>query len=1085
MANCSCSSDNNGKGCFDRRDFLKTVGAGAVSLGALEQALGAATGQLGENEHIRIIPENKNLDGDWVRSLFARGQKQVYSDRQELKHIGMPIGGICCGQLYLGGDGKLWLWDIFKSHYQSDYGGMSMGKNYVNPPLPNSPLEQGFAVRIKSRGKTVVRTLDSDGFADIAFRGEYPVGRVSYRDSKLPVSVDLEAFSPFVPLDAEDSALPGTVLSFTIKNTSRDDIDVDLGGWLENYVCLKQQDPFPGKRRNAVIEAKDRLTVHSTAEPPIAAKSRKRSDIVFADFEWDSYGDWKVEGKAFGDKPFDVDQIKPHNPVEKFQGHKFVNTHNTREFADLFESTGELSIAADKLTGKLTSKPFMIHRKFINFSISGGNHPGKTCINLIVDGNVVRTAAGHDSNRMRPESMSVADLEGKTARFEIIDDVQGSWGNIMLDHIVFSDVSNRQTALKNLPGYGSMAFSLVGRDAGDKVAIGLAGESFSAGKFFDGLESLDRSDRSAECDLDKRLIGGLGRKLRLKPGRQEKVDFLLTWWFPYYPNITGEFGAIQGIEFLNRHYENRFSSASAVACYMAANYDRLAGDTLKWNSVWYDSTLPHWFLDRTFVTIDCLATQTCHWFDSGRFYGWEGVTCCPGTCQHVWNYAQGLARIFPTLERTTREMVDYGIAFREDGALDYRAESGRHVAHDGQCGTILRAYREHLTAPDDAFLKRNWSKIRKSIEYIIAEDKDGDGLLEGKQYNTLDQAWYGPMAWISSMYLGVLTAGEQMAQELGDKAFQSKCASLLKKGRSNFVSELYNGEYFIHKPDPEYPDATNTNKGCHIDQLFGQSFLWQLGLERIAPAKESVSSLKALWKYNFTTDVGPYREGSTIKGGRWYAMPGEGGLLMCTWPTGGAEKATRKGWGVAVGYFNECMTGFEYQVASHMIYEGLIKEGLAIVRTIHDRYDASRRNPYNEIECSDHYSRAMASYGVFLAACGFEYHGPKAHIGFAPRLSPENFKAPFTAAQGWGSFSQQRTSRSQKETIEVKWGSLKINSMAFELAAGKKLASAKILWQGQNIAADVESKGARAEIRLKKPLVIEAQGSLTVDLDFA
>jgi len=59
------------------------------------------------------------------------------------------------------------------------------------------------------------------------------------------------------------------------------------------------------------------------------------------------------------------------------------------------------------------------------------------------------------------------------------------------------------------------------------------------------------------------------------------------------------------------------------------------------------------------------------------------------------------------------------------------------------------------------------------------------------------------------------------------------------------------------------------------------------------------------------------------------------------------------------------MTGFEYQVAAHMIWEGLVLEGLAITRTIHDRYHAAKRNPYNEVECSDHYSRAMMSYGVF------------------------------------------------------------------------------------------------------------------------
>jgi hypothetical protein len=331
-------------------------------------------------------------------------------------------------------------------------------------------------------------------------------------------------------------------------------------------------------------------------------------------------------------------------------------------------------------------------------------------------------------------------------------------------------------------------------------------------------------------------------------------------------------------------------------------------------------------------------------------------------------------------------------------------------------------------------LKKNWPGIKRATQWLIQQDADGDGLIEGQQHNTLDADWFGPVAWLSGLYLAALAAAAAMADEMGETGFAQQCRALGARGQKNITEQLFDGEYYINQPDPKHLNTVNSGTGCEIDQVMGQSWAWQVGLPRVFPEKETVAALRSLWKYNFTPDVGLYRQ--VNKPGRWYAIPGEAGLLMCTFPRSDWDftkaSGNQPGQPGVAGYFNECMTGFEYQVAGHMIGEGLVLEGLAITRAVHDRYSPLRRNPYNEIECGDHYARAMASYGVYLAACGFEYHGPNGHIGFAPRLTPTNFKAAFTAAEGWGTFAVQDA----EYKIQVRWGKLRLKTIA--LATAKK-----------------------------------------------
>ena len=978
-----------------------------------------------------LVPADKGLSKQTIQQLYSGAKRQVYTGK-DLETIGMPVGGIGAGQLYLRGDGTLALWQIFNRHVFSGYG----SQNY-RAYRPDSPVDSGFAVFVEKDGKTFTKTLDQN-FGTVEFGGEYPFGLVRYRDEGFPLSVSMRAYSPFIPLNAKDSALPATLFSITIENTSGQAVKAGLVGWLENAVLIDSAKAVHALRRSQLVNENGRTLIVHTAEraPTPDQAEAPRPTIVLADFEGADYGQWQAAGEAFGKGPA-RGTIGGQQNVSGFAGQGLVNTF----------------LGGDGPHGTLTSPPFQISRRFINFLIGGGSHAGETCMNLFVEGQIVRTAVGADNEKLDWNFWNVEELAGKTARIQIVDSFSGGWGHINVDQIELSDEPHKGPVgpIEKLPDFGSMTLALAqdGASAGDMARL--------PDDLTNREVKLHTEKDVAYPVTERRSAALMAPTVELEPGGRHVFTFVLAWFFPNHQN--------------GHEYADRFDSAPAVADYVLDNQDRLMGDTGKWYVTYYEqSTLPRWLLFRLHSTVCNLATDTCQWWKGGRFWAWEGVGCCTGTCTHVWNYAHAPARLFPELERSAREMQDLGEGFDSDsGLVGFR--SNRAYAADGQCGTVLKVYRELLCSPDDAFLKRNWPAIKKVLEFSIARDGNDDGLIEDSQHNTYDINFEGPNTFVGSLYLAALRAGEEMARQMGDEPFARRCRRIFESGSKLTVERLWDGEYFIQLVDlkkyPKYQYAT----GCLSDQLFGQGWAHQLGLGYIYPPEYVKKALEAVWKYNWAPDVGPYN--AAHKPERWFARPGEPGLFTCTWPK---SEYLAEG----VRYRSEVWTGIEYQVAGHMVWEGMVDEALAICNGVEQRYHPAKHNPFNEIECGDHYARAMASWGVYTALAGYEYDGPKAHIGFAPRITPEDFRAAFTAAEGWGTFSQKRDEKTQREQIHVRWGKLSVESLAFEVPDGFSAGRAVVSLDNTAVKSNQAIKDGRLEITLAKEQIIRQDQRLTV-----
>jgi hypothetical protein len=365
----------------------------------------------------------------------------------------------------------------------------------------------------------------------------------------------------------------------------------------------------------------------------------------------------------------------------------------------------------------------------------------------------------------------------------------------------------------------------------------------------------------------------------------------------------------------------------------------------------------------------------------------------------VWNYAQTAAFLFPELERSMRT-VEFALETNEEGWMQFRSNrlfGGKPwnflPAVDGQLGSIIRLYREWKFSGDDAFLAELWPNAAHALEFAFTHwDTDGDLVLDGRQHNTYDIEFYGPNPLSGSLFYAALRAGVEMAEHLGETERAERFRDAAIVGAEKLDELLWNGEYYIQLLDDVDFEPNQHGIGCLSDQLLGQLVAHVTGLGYVLPPDHVKQAIASVHRYNFRQNLRGQRNFL-----RTYALEDEGGLLLCSWPHGGRPRRP-------FFFSDEVWTGIEYQVAAHLIYEGLVDEGLEIVRAVRARHDGRKRSPWNEAECGNHYARSLSSWALLLAYSGFRYDATRQSIAFAPVVDSD-FRCFFSTGSGWGVFS--------------------------------------------------------------------------------
>ncbi len=537
-------------------------------------------------------------------------------------------------------------------------------------------------------------------------------------------------------------------------------------------------------------------------------------------------------------------------------------------------------------------------------------------------------------------------------------------------------------------------------------------------------ESFLSAEESEASPGRKLAVGSIGSRQTLALGQKKEFEFVLSWYFPNRIKGWSEENSCAGDsdnrQLVKNYYSTLWDSSWEVAEYLIDHRTRLEEKSRDFRRALFGSTLPSYVIDALAANITVLRSPTCFRIEDGSFLGWEGCFdrngCCEGSCTHVWNYTQTLAFLFPKLEQNMRK-IQFLLETDEKGKMAFRGsrvfdrESWDMIpAADGQLGSIVRLYRDWKLSGNDKLLREVWDKASSALDFAFDYwDSDGDFVLDDKQHNTYDIEFYGPNSLVNSIFFAALKAGREMADYLEDKEHVEKYQRALKEGSSKMDELLWNGEYYIQNIDDVDKYRYQYGTGCLSDQLLGQQLAHVAGLGYIFPQKHVQKAVHSIFKYNFRDD---FSEHHNVQ--RTYVLNEEGGLLLCSWPRGGRPR-------IPFVYSDEVWTGIEYQVASHLIYEGYIEQGLSIVKAVRDRHDGYKRNPWNEVECGHHYARSMSSWALLIALSGYEYDLPAGKISFDPCIKKDNFSTFWSNGQAWGIYRQQGA---DEREIEVLYGDL-------------------------------------------------------------
>lgn len=573
-----------------------------------------------------------------------------------------------------------------------------------------------------------------------------------------------------------------------------------------------------------------------------------------------------------------------------------------------------------------------------------------------------------------------------------------------------------------------------------------------------------KDPKTGKVTIRTRLFSSIAVSRVLKKNQALDHTFVATWHFPNLYN--------KGRTHVEGHYyANFFDSAAGVARYVMRKRADLTDKTWAFHDDFYDSSLDTWVLDQVSSHLNTFRTST--WLTAEMNFGvQEGITPArsygPLATTDVSLYGSvATAALFPELDRrmmqahrrlqSAKGVIRHGIG---NDFSTYDRDEGVTGRLDLPSQYVIMALRAFFWSGDRRYLQEMWPSVKAALEYVLAyRDQNGDSLPDmcGSMCTYDNFPMYGAASYVSSCWLAALAAAVRAAGATKDPEAAERYSAVLDKAKAAFEQKLWNGRYYRLYNDVG-GERGDLDEGCLTDQIIGQWANHLSGLGDLFPKGRVRKALRSVLKMSYDPHYG---------------------LLNCRWPDDEwLHDIDKNCWSDQA---NTCWTGVELAFASFLLYEGMWRRGIEIIRNVDRRYRKAGMY-WDHQEFGGHYFRPMSAWAIVNAALGLTIND--CCYGFAPKVPADDLKLFFAFGGGTAHYVRDLSGVGEKHAVEVGSGTFRCKELTLALVR-EDLRRATVRAGGRALpAASYEATfdGSSCRLAFSKGVAVKAGAALRVAL---